>query len=238
MLLTLATQVDFSDVDAAAEKLRRKLESFHKMLSQCVQPTLKAIDEAESQAARNRKAAQEIEHVAIEQTAAAVEEIKTAQKDEELAIEQLAIAGADSKHAQHATKTASENTKRARNCSSKPGENRKKRSLRAQADATYAIELKRAVTVDPSMVERSLNEAAPSWLWQKLKSFDAHGVRIYAKEQHLNVLVKNKWRDVVVHDADMSNTHSLRDELQQMFEATLTRGITRHANYLRSISRR
>ena len=52
--------------------------------------------------------------------------------------------------------------------------------------------------------------------------FDAHGVRIYAKEQHLNVLVKNKWRDVVVHDADMSNTHSLRDELQQMFEATLT----------------
>ena len=36
------------------------------------------------------------------------------------------------------------------------------------------------------------------------------------------MLVKNKWRDVVVHDADMSNTHSLRDELQQMFEATLT----------------
>ena len=32
--------------------------------------------------------------------------------------------------------------------------------MRAQADATYAIELKRAVTVDLSMVERSMNEAA------------------------------------------------------------------------------
>ena len=73
-----------------------------------------------------------------------------------------------------------------------------------------------------AMVERSLNEAAPTWLWQKLKSFDAHGVRIYAKEQHLNVLVKNKWRDVVIHDSDVSIAHSLRDELQQMFEASLT----------------
>ena len=116
-------------MDAAAEKLRRKLESFHKMLSQCVQPTLKAIDEAESQAARNRKAAQEIEHVAIEQTAAAVEEIKTAQKDEELAIEQLATQVPDSSMRNMLRKRRARIPSVRRNCSSKPGKNRKKRSL-------------------------------------------------------------------------------------------------------------
>ena len=223
LLLSLVTQVDFSDVDAAAEKLRRKLESFHKMLSAVVQPTLKAMDESEARAARNRKAARDLEVVAIEQTAEAVSELNTAKKDEELAMEQLAIAGADSKHAQHATKTAGETVKRAiKLLDQAQAKQREAEIARTQADATYVMELKRAVTVDPAMVERSLNEAAPTWLWQKLKSFDAHGVRIYAKEQHLNVLVKNKWRDVVIHDSDVSITHSLRDELQQMFEASLT----------------
>ena len=53
----------------------------------------------------NRKAAHDLEHVAIEQPRRRLGAEHT-QKDEELAIEQLAIAGADSKHAQHAAKTA------------------------------------------------------------------------------------------------------------------------------------
>ena len=223
LLLSLPNQMDFrdtfaSEIEGAAEKLKRKLDNFHTLLKETTDEALKLIDQASAKWVSARQAAKDKMEKTDAEIAMAEFRLAQATKDKERAENRQAGDRQDG-----IDKANKELKNAARNLEHISGARSQEIKQVSEANEIFVAELKRAVTFDPVQVEESLGRAAPMWSFAKHRQLNACGLRVYAKEQQLFVLCSGKWRDVVVHESYEGLAHHvLRDSMQKMYEADLS----------------